>query len=300
MHGNAGDRRLAARMSFLVALSLLGGWSWLKTPDPQIERGNDRYEAKDYLGAVAAYEAAGQEGAAHIAQFDAGTALLALAEQRQGPEREALLSRAEEALRRAASAPSASLRSRAYYNLGNASFLRERWSDAVAAYKKALRADPLNDDARYNLELAQRKHRDEQAQQQGQQGQAQQQGQQDRQDSGGDGPAQPPDDASDGDAEPSGQKSGSPPPSGSSNEPRSADPSQPPSPSAADRSSSGQRGQNSAGEPQEPPAEPDEAPPSELDRKLDYLERMSRELRRERFHGGGQGRSRQGNDVQDW
>src|SRR5690606_41803980 len=74
------------------------------------------------------------------------------------------------------------LKSRAYHNLGNTHYLRQRWDEAIAAYRRALQADPQNDAARYNLEMALRQRPEQPpqgGQQQGQQGQQQgQQGQQ--------------------------------------------------------------------------------------------------------------------------
>ncbi len=48
----------------------------------------------------------------------------------------------------------AELAARAWYNLGNAYYDAEKWSEAIAAYKAALRIDPADVDAKHNLELA--------------------------------------------------------------------------------------------------------------------------------------------------
>ncbi len=44
-----------------------------------------------------------------------------------------------------------SLRSRDYYNLGNALFKQRRFEEALEAYKNALRMDPSDTDAKFNL-----------------------------------------------------------------------------------------------------------------------------------------------------
>lgn len=43
---------------------------------------------------------------------------------------------------------------KAFHNLGNALFQQEQWDGAVEAYKNALRADPTDEETRYNLQLA--------------------------------------------------------------------------------------------------------------------------------------------------
>ncbi len=65
----------------------------------------------------------------------------------------------------------------AYYNSGNTLFRAERYAEAINAYKKCLEINPDDSDAKYNLELARVKLK-EQAQKQD----TQQQNQQDKQD----------------------------------------------------------------------------------------------------------------------
>jgi len=49
------------------------------------------------------------------------------------------------------------LRARAYYNLGNSFYRQGQFAEAVAAYKGALKLNPDDQDAKHNLELAQRR-----------------------------------------------------------------------------------------------------------------------------------------------
>lgn len=46
---------------------------------------------------------------------------------------------------------------KAFHNLGNALYQQEQWDGAVEAYKNALRADPTDEETRYNLQLAKKK-----------------------------------------------------------------------------------------------------------------------------------------------
>ena len=54
------------------------------------------------------------------------------------------------------------LRARAYYNLGNSFYRQGQFAEAIAAYKEALKLDPDDQDAKHNLELAQRKLEEQQ------------------------------------------------------------------------------------------------------------------------------------------
>jgi tetratricopeptide (TPR) repeat protein len=49
------------------------------------------------------------------------------------------------------------LASKAHFNIGNVHFKQEKLTDSINAYKKALELDPADYDAKYNLELARAK-----------------------------------------------------------------------------------------------------------------------------------------------
>ena len=70
------------------------------------------------------------------------------------------------------------IESDAYYNLGNTYMAQEKYAEAFDSYKKSLKSNPKNDDARYNLEYARWKMIQQQQQQQQDQQQDQQQQQQ--------------------------------------------------------------------------------------------------------------------------
>ncbi len=118
-----------------------------------VERGNRLYREGRYAEAVEAYEEALRDGDdSPVLRYNLGTALLRLGRR----------SEAEPHLRAALQGTQALLRQHASYNLGN------RWLDegraspealqalnaAVEAYKEALRLDPADADAKWNLELA--------------------------------------------------------------------------------------------------------------------------------------------------
>lgn len=61
-----------------------------------------------------------------------------------------------------------SLKEASYYNLGNSFYKSEQYDGAVQAYKQALRINPDDEDARYNLAMAQKKLKDSEGQNGGQ------------------------------------------------------------------------------------------------------------------------------------
>jgi Ca-activated chloride channel family protein len=66
----------------------------------------------------------------------------------------------------AARSTDADTQDRAYYSMGNAYVRLNQLQDAIEAYKSALRANPSDVDAKYNLEVIQRRLQQEQARQQ--------------------------------------------------------------------------------------------------------------------------------------
>jgi Ca-activated chloride channel family protein len=83
--------------------------------------------------------------------FDRGAALYAL-------------SRHDEAVQeflRATEAKTTALKAAAFYNLGNSFFKTEKFADAIAAYRRSLALDPNDIRAKWNLELALKKKKDD-------------------------------------------------------------------------------------------------------------------------------------------
>ena len=70
----------------------------------------------------------------------------------------------------------------AYYNLGNSLMEQQKYAEAFDAYKKSLKKDPNDEDARYNLEYARQKMIMQQQQQQQQQQNQDNKNQEDKQD----------------------------------------------------------------------------------------------------------------------
>lgn len=142
-----------------------------------LERGNRLYREGRYAEAVQAYQAALASGkTSPELHYNLGTALLRLGRYEE----------AQQELGQALSGVDPELRNRTLYNLGNR-FLEEARAgsdpeaqgkllgSAIEAYKRALRMQPADADAKWNLEMA---LRDQEKQQQQQQNQQQDQSQQ--------------------------------------------------------------------------------------------------------------------------
>jgi tetratricopeptide (TPR) repeat protein len=123
-----------------------------------VDEGNRRYAAGDYAGAAEAYARAVAEGdTSPLVRYNLGTALLRLERYDEA------LPHLEAAAHEGAPPP---VRVRGYYNGGNADLQpafdgavpdearRERLERAVRHYRDALRLDPGDADAKWNLELA--------------------------------------------------------------------------------------------------------------------------------------------------
>ncbi len=142
-----------------------------------VERGNRHYRAGRYAEAVEAYQAAIRDGdTSPQVHYNLGTALLQLGRYRE----------AQEQLQRALEGIDPELRQRAYYNLGNRYLSAARgdrssrgqvelFDAAVEAYKRALRLQPSDPAAKWNLEMALREQKEQRKRNPPPSGQGQQQ-----------------------------------------------------------------------------------------------------------------------------
>jgi Ca-activated chloride channel family protein len=129
----------------VASAALLAGASPFQAEQPRVREGNEKLLSGDAAGALERYQAAEQEaGPQPEIDFDRGDALHA-----QGRHAEAV-----EAWKRVAERDrSAALASRALQNTGNALDAAGDQDGARRAFAEALKRDPGNEDARYNLEV---------------------------------------------------------------------------------------------------------------------------------------------------
>jgi Ca-activated chloride channel family protein len=156
-----GRGRQTARASVLPTLLLLGwaalpsllwhphlpAWAerWLYNPRERTERSIAAHAKGQPREAVAPADTALRLAPEDpLVQYDAGTAHLGAADARG----------AVPLLEKGAQGAGGELFSPAHYNLGNARLAAGDAAGAVEAYKQVLRAEPGNQDAKYNLELA--------------------------------------------------------------------------------------------------------------------------------------------------
>ncbi len=296
---------MKGRAGLVALLVLVGGWDALRAPDPDVDEGNQAFKKGHYDQALEHYRSAESRGVDPRLHFDMGAALYKLGEQAvDGDQKAKLLAQAEEQFRRAADTDDPVLKSSAYYNLGNAMYQRQQWEDAISAYKRALRASPKNESARHNLEMAlrQRQKQDKQQQQgQGQQDQQQQQGQQDQQQ----GQQQGEQGQQQGDQDQQGKQDQDQDRSqqgGQGQQPDQPDPQQGQQQRPEDQQGDQDRQRQQEQERQQQGQQPDQADqpsegdagesdrPTDQERKLDELERRSRDLRKRLLRQGGKSR----------
>lgn len=131
-------------------------WAWVIAPvlafgpfeknHPLIDDGEAAFEKGDYESALQKFEAADKElpGNAQVA-FNRGTALHKLGRNEEA--RTAFLKAAE------LNQGKQPLESKIHYNLGNTWAATSNKKEAIAEYRKALRKDPNDDNARHNMEV---------------------------------------------------------------------------------------------------------------------------------------------------
>ncbi|HVZ73303.1 MAG TPA: tetratricopeptide repeat protein [Polyangia bacterium] len=131
---------------------MLVGFEPLRSRNGEIEQGNALMKSGNAEEALKHYDAAvkalpGDAGA----HFDRGAALYALSR----------FDEAGDEFLHATEAKDGALKASAFYNLGNAFFKKEKFKEAVAAYKRTLALDPRDERAKWNLEIAERKQKDQ-------------------------------------------------------------------------------------------------------------------------------------------
>ena len=190
--------RLAMILVLLTAGTMTSGFDLMHVEDPDVSEGNSLYDKGKYDEAIASYDKAydrlkkreDSADARHIVNFDRGNAYY-----RKGD-----WSKAGEELLKSVGSKEAPLRAKAYYNLGNVALKQisaggkmsyddalEKADSAIDFYKRSLRLDTADRDAKYNLEVAykikeQIKKQKEEAEKQQQENKDQQKQDQEKQD----------------------------------------------------------------------------------------------------------------------
>jgi tetratricopeptide (TPR) repeat protein len=150
-------RRLA-ELAVLCALApFVLGFGLLEKRDAEIEAGNAALTAGKAEDALGHYDQAVKKLPADAGvHFDRGAALYALSR----------FDEAGQEFLRATEAKDPALKASAFYNLGNAFFKKEKFKEAVSAYTRTLGLKPDHKQAKWNLEIALKKQKEEEKKQQ--------------------------------------------------------------------------------------------------------------------------------------
>ena len=143
---------MRGRVGLLLLAPLLFGFDLLQSSNKAVETGNARLKSGKAEEALAEYDKAVKALPAEPGvHFNRGSALYAL-------------SRFEEAageFLRATEAKTTTLKATAFYNLGNSYARMDKYGDAIAAYRRSLLLNPNDIRAKWNLEVALKKKKDE-------------------------------------------------------------------------------------------------------------------------------------------
>jgi Ca-activated chloride channel family protein len=153
------------RANFLVLILLLLALAGCgQSPERLLAQGNEAFESQSYDEAWGHYDAAQQ------AEPGWTKAIYNAANTRY---RQGVFDQAQQLLQQVVGLATEELAQQGFFNLGNSFFQVDQWDTAVEAYKNALRLDPDDQEAKYNLELALEQLQEQQNQQQQEQNQEQ-------------------------------------------------------------------------------------------------------------------------------
>ena len=141
-----------------LAAILIAGWiaQALASTDADVDAGVEAYERGDFEEALGRFDAARDRlGERPEIAFDRGLVLLRLEKVEE----------ARTAFERATEADDDALRASALYELGNLEFDAEAYEPAIARYIEALKANPVHANAKWNLELALQKKKEQEEEQ---------------------------------------------------------------------------------------------------------------------------------------
>jgi len=162
--GSSAGRAIIILMLLIVG-TMVSGFDLMYLEDPDVSEGNTLFDSAKYDEAVAAYDKAYERlkkredsaDARHIVTYNRGNAYY-----RKGD-----FGKAGEELLKSVGSKDSALRAKAYFNLGNVALQQlsagskmsfddaiEKADSAIDFYKRSLRLDTADRDAKYNLEVA--------------------------------------------------------------------------------------------------------------------------------------------------
>jgi len=153
-------RRFLPAVTVICFAVVPSGQSIAQTHRDLVKKGNESFHKGQYGDAEADYKKALQvKPGSATANFNLGDAYY---KQKRFQE-------AGRSFGTFASSPNEEdARAKAFYNAGNSLFKENKFKESIEAYKQALRINPSDDDARYNLEMAKLRQQQQQQQQKNQ------------------------------------------------------------------------------------------------------------------------------------
>lgn len=137
--------RKYAFILLMILLACYSGYAKLN-PNSLVNAGNKLYEEKKYKEAAVDYQKALQKNPTNIPGiFNLGNSLY---QQGQLDASRQVLDAATKVSK------NKNEQAGAHYNIGNTYMSEKKWEDAADAYKKSLRNNPADADAKYNLSYA--------------------------------------------------------------------------------------------------------------------------------------------------
>ncbi|MGI6718136.1 MAG: tetratricopeptide repeat protein [Bacteroidales bacterium] len=127
---------------------ILFNYSNGQSAESLIRKGNRQYKKEDFKDSEISYRKSLEEDKNNNkAMFNLGDALFEQGKFDEASKYFEVVGATEEDNK---------LKSNSYYNLGNAFYESQQYNEAINSYKKSLILNPENQDARYNLAMAQR------------------------------------------------------------------------------------------------------------------------------------------------
>jgi tetratricopeptide (TPR) repeat protein len=142
-----GDKKRADMRNGLLLLLLVLVAAGAGAQNKLVREGNQLYSEKKYVEAAEAYKKALEKSPTNTpGMFNMGNALFR--QKNYAGARQVLETTASQARDR-------NVKADANYNIGNTYMEEKKWQEAVESYKKALRVNPQDEAAKYNLSYAQ-------------------------------------------------------------------------------------------------------------------------------------------------
>lgn len=135
------------RVLAVAALLSISGAAWVQSGKKYIRKGNELYKKQQYTEAEASYKKALEKNQqSDVGHYNLGNSLY-------------LQKKFDDARKQYANSAKVSndknTRSDANYNVGNTFMEGKKWEESIKSYKQALKLNPADEQARYNLAYAQ-------------------------------------------------------------------------------------------------------------------------------------------------